>query len=173
MKIRHIQQSDDRLAISHIYEESWKFAYKNILPQSYLDGIPTGKWASNLDREGLHSLVVIEGDKVVGTSSYCRSRTPEFEGFGEIISIYLLPEYIGKGYGKKLLQAVIGELAKLGYQDIFLWVLEENYRARSFYEKAGLSFDGNQTKISIGGKELTELCYSYRVPDFMELWVGN
>lgn len=34
MEIRHINQSDDRFAISRIYEESWKFAYKDIIPQS-------------------------------------------------------------------------------------------------------------------------------------------
>lgn len=42
MEIRQIRQEDDRMAISHIYEESWKFAYRNIVPQSYLDSIPVG-----------------------------------------------------------------------------------------------------------------------------------
>lgn len=165
MEIRHLQQSDDRLEISHIYEEGWKFAYQNIVPQSYLDGIPAGKWASCLDREGVHSLVIVEDGKLIGTSSYSRSRNSEFEGYGEIISIYLLPEYVGKGYGKKLLHAVASELAKLGYHDIFLWVLEENRRARNFYEKEGLVFDGNRMNSNIGGKELTELRYSYKLSE--------
>lgn len=39
MEIRHIKQTDDRLAVSHIYEESWKFAYKGIIPQSYLNRV--------------------------------------------------------------------------------------------------------------------------------------
>lgn len=51
LEIRYINQSDDRFAISHIYEESWKFAYKNIIPQSYLDNIPAGRFISNLDKE--------------------------------------------------------------------------------------------------------------------------
>lgn len=165
MEIRHLQQSDDRLEISHIYGEGWKFAYQNIVPQSYLDGIPAGKWAFCLDREGVHSLVMVEDGKLIGTSSYCKSRISEFEGYWEIISIYLLPGYVGKGYGKRLLHAVIRELAKLGYYDIFLWVLEDNHRARSFYEKEGLAFDGNRMSHVIGGKELTELRYSYRVPE--------
>lgn len=47
MEIRHIQKDDDRSAISRIYEESWKFAYRGIVPQEYLDSIPEGRWASS------------------------------------------------------------------------------------------------------------------------------
>lgn len=166
MEIRHLQKSDDYLAISRIYEESWKFAYKDIVPQSYLDEIPTGMWAPKLNQDGIYSLVLIEDGIMIGTSSYSKSRISEYEGYGEIISIYLLPEYIGRGYGKRLLHAVLKELAKLGYRDIYLWVLEENHRARIFYEREGLTFDGNQMNHVIGGKELTELRYSYRVSDF-------
>ncbi len=151
MEIRHIEKSDDRFAISRIYEESWKFAYKDIVPQDYLDSIPAGRWAPCLDQEGVHSLVVIEDDigkspvesrLFVGTSAYSRSRSAEFENFGEIISLYLLPQYIGKGYGKLLLDAVVGELAELGFRDIFLWALEDNQRARKFYERNGFTLTG-------------------------------
>ena len=56
-------------------------------------------------------------------------------GFGEIISLYFLPEYIGKGYGRLLLQAAGSELKKMGFDKVFLWVLEGNQNARHFYEK--------------------------------------
>ena len=39
MEIRLLRDSDDRVAVSRIYEESWKFAYKGIVPQAYLDSI--------------------------------------------------------------------------------------------------------------------------------------
>lgn len=34
MEIRHIKKEDNRFAISRIYEESWKFAYQDIIPES-------------------------------------------------------------------------------------------------------------------------------------------
>lgn len=43
MEIRTINNADDRNAISQIYEESWKYAYKGIIPQSYLNSIPKGR----------------------------------------------------------------------------------------------------------------------------------
>lgn len=159
MEIRHIKQSDDRFAISHIYEESWKFAYKNIIPQSYLESIPVGRWAPNLDKEGMNTIVLIEDGMFIGTSSYCKSRFSSFSNWGEIVSIYFLPQYIGRGYGKLLLDAVVGELEWLGFHDIFLWVLEDNLRARKFYEKGGFTPSGNYLEDNIGGKELREMQY--------------
>lgn len=159
MEIRHINQSDDRFAISHIYEESWKFAYKNIIPQSYLDNIPAGRFISNLDKEGMNTLVLLEDGMFIGTSCYCESRFSDFSNFGEVVSIYLLPQYIGKGYGKFLLDAVVGELEQIGFDDIFLWVLEDNLRARKFYEEAGFMPSGNYLDDNIGGKKLREIQY--------------
>lgn len=169
MEIRRIRQNDDRLAISNIYEESWKYAYRDIIPQSYLDSIPRGNWASKLDREGVLSLVLIEDNTLIGTTSYCKSRSADFDSFGEIISIYLLPQYIGKGYGRPLLEAAVDELVKLGYCDIFLWVLEENKRARRFYEKAGFAFSNHYLDDNIGGRELREMQYCYHVEHWTKI----
>ncbi len=161
MEIRHIQRNDDRLAISRIYEESWKFAYKDIIPESYLESIPTGCWAPNIEKEGMNTLVLIKDGMFIGTSSYCKSRFSDFSDLGEIVSIYFLPQYIGKGYGKLLLDAVIEELGQLGFHEIFLWVLEDNLRARKFYEKAGFTSSGNYLNDNIGGKDLREMQYKY------------
>ena len=39
MEIRYIDKNDDPFEISDIYEQSWKYAYKGIIPQEYLDSI--------------------------------------------------------------------------------------------------------------------------------------
>lgn len=159
MEIRHLKESDDRNAVSRIYEESWKFAYHGIIPQNYLDSIPSGNWAAHLDQNGMHTLVMLEQGEMIGTSSYCASRSADFAEYGEIVSIYLRPQYMGKGYGKKLMDAVIAQLVKLGYSAVFLWVLEENQRARRFYEKAGFVLSGKYLDDTIGGKNLKEVSY--------------
>lgn len=50
LEIRYIIEQDDRLAISKVYEESWKYAYQGIVPQDYLDSIPEGQWASHIEQ---------------------------------------------------------------------------------------------------------------------------
>ena len=157
MEIRTLKETDDRLEISRIYEESWKFAYKGIVPQAYLDGIPAGLWAQALD--GRDSLVLTENGKPIGTACVCPSRWPEYPDFGEVVSLYLLPEHMGRGYGGPLLEAAVKMLAQQGFRDVLLWVLEENLRARRFYEKHGLRPAGNVMENEIGGKLLREVLY--------------
>ena len=159
MEIRPLRETDSRLEISRIYEESWKTAYRGIVPQAYLDGIPAGRWAEALDRAGWDTLVLTEGERLIGTSSVCASRWPDWPGFGEVVSLYLLPESMGKGYGKALLAAAVRRLAEQGFQDALLWVLEESRRARRFYERAGFTLAGDVMDGEIGGKPLREVLY--------------
>lgn len=163
MKIRFMNEHDDRYAISHVYEASWKSAYKDIVPQAYLDSIPEGHWVTVLDDPAWHTLIMLDGEKVVGTSSYCSSRFLDMNGWGEIISVYLLPDYCGKGYGKQLLQSAIDGLVQMGYEDIFLWVLEDNIRARRFYQSYGFEHSHVFLDYDIGGKKLREVQYVYRI----------
>ncbi|MBD5551666.1 MAG: GNAT family N-acetyltransferase [Lachnospiraceae bacterium] len=159
MDIRYLSSEDDLFEISSIYEKSWKYAYKDIVPQDFLDSIPAGRWADRIGEKGINNLVVMENGLLVGTASFCRSRWKEYSDYGEVISIYFLPEYIGKGYGKHLLSKCVEELKKLGFSDILLWVLEDNHRARNFYEKNGFAYSEECRIDTIGGKELRELLY--------------
>lgn len=161
MEIRYINQDDDLYEISNIYESSWKFAYKDIIPQSYLDSIPKGRWANRITREGMNNLVLIENGIVIGTASFCKSRWEQFSDYGEIVSIYFLPDFMGKGYGKHLLQKCVTELSSFGYDKLLLWVLQDNMRARKFYEKNGFVCTDEYLNDNIGGKELREIMYTY------------
>ena len=50
MDIRYIDSTDDRRSISRVYENSWKEAYKGIIPADYLNSIPKGQWAPKLEQ---------------------------------------------------------------------------------------------------------------------------
>ena len=162
MEIRYMTQLDDRLAISKVYEESWKYAYQGIVPQDYLNSILEGQWASHIEQANRKNLVMVQNEMIIGTSGFGKSRMKEMNGFGEIISLYFLPDYMGKGYGRLLLQAVVGELKKMGFDKVFLWVLEENRNARQFYEKYGFVQTERCLISNIGGIELKEVQYCYQ-----------
>ena len=162
MEIRYITATDNRNAINKIYEESWKYAYCGIIPQVYLDSIPENQWVNSLDHPGWHTLVCVENGEYIGTSSFCKSRFEKYSDSGEVISIYFLLDYMRKGYGTKLLGAVMNELKKQGFNDVFLWVLEENSIARQFYENYGFNCSNDYLDDNIGGKDLREVRYVYR-----------
>ena len=159
MVIRRLRADDDRNALSRIYEESWRFAYKGIIPQDYLDSIPKGQWAASADKPNISSLILTENGEMVGTASFCPSRFEDMAGWGEIVSIYLLPNFMGKGYGKMLFAEAVRGLEEVGFRDIFLWVLEENTNARRFYERQGFVPSGKYLDDNIGGKPLREMQY--------------
>lgn len=159
MEIRYITKDDNPLEISKIYEKSWKYAYKGIIAQDYLDSIPTGQWVNNLNKAGLNSLVLIDHGEIIGTASFCKSRREKYSDYGEVVSIYFLPDYIGNGYGRLLLNKCIDELQQSGFNKVLLWVFEDNHRARKFYEKYGFICSEIFMNDNIGGKNVREVLY--------------
>ena len=158
MEIRKVLPTDDFVAISRIYASSWRVAYKGIVPQKFLDERPDDRWADILRNSSNDNFVMIQNGEYIGTSGVCPARDEKMNGWGEISSIYLLPEYYGKGLGKPLLENSISALIEKGYAKIYLWVLEQNMMARKFYEKNGfLPYDS--VIINIGGEDLTEVRY--------------
>lgn len=131
MNTRYIRSDDSRMEISRVYEQSWKYAY-----------------------------ILEDNGRIVGTSSFCSSRFPEYANSGEIISMYLLPEYVGLGYGGKLMERILNEMKKNSFSKVFLWVLEENGRVRIFYEKFGFEFSGDCMDDEIGGRNVREIRYA-------------
>lgn len=125
MEIRYVTQNDDLLEISGVYESSWKYAYKGIIPQEYLYSIPAGRWADSIGKAGMNNLVLTENGRIIGTASFCGSRWAEHGECGGIVSIYFLPEFIGQGYGGLLLSKCVEELKQCGFEKVLLWVLED------------------------------------------------
>src|SRR5450759_952024 len=54
----------------------------------------------------------------------------------ELYAIYAAPARWATGAGRALMDAVLGRARAAGYARISLWVLEDNSRARRFYERA-------------------------------------
>lgn len=159
MEIRRFSEDDDIDNVSRVFALSWKTAYKGIVPQDYLNNIPENRWSKLLINELSNLWLISEGDQIVGASTYAPARDEKYQGWGEIISIYLIPSLYHKGCGTELLKASMRELFMMGYDKIYLWVLEDNYSARKFYEKNGFHFNGDVLPAIIGGKTLNEVRY--------------
>lgn len=145
---------------------SWQAGYRGLVPQDYLDGLdPAARvdarrrslQESDLPRSG--TLVADDG-RVVGFAHIGPARDEEAaDDVGEIWAIYLSPDAWGRGYGRELLSAALGQLARAGYRQVTLWVLDTNARARRFYEAAGFRSDGAVKVDDERGFPLTEIRY--------------
>lgn len=144
---------------SRIYAESWKAAYSGIVPQKYLYSLTPESWTPFLENSPFQNFILQDNGVYVATSAIGSAREGKYSGYGEIVAIYVLPEYFGKGYGKNLFIEMTEKLKSAGFDKIYLWVLEENLKARRFYEKMGFRANGDRKVGKVGGKELTEVCY--------------
>ena len=149
-----------------VHALSWKSAYRGIVPDDYLDAIDVDVWAERHrlsmeeDPEGFVSFVAEMGGEIVGWALGGPNRDPAMGLSGELFTIYLLPEYLRRGIGRKLISAVAGSLQASGLKSMVVWVLAENRPARRFYEALGGSYV-TEREHSIGGVSLMEVAYGW------------
>lgn len=163
MHIRKAKPEDAR-GIAKVHVDSWRTTYKGIMPSDFLNGLSyeqrTVLWSSNIAKKGEY-VVVAETDNgdIVGFGTASKRETNTVDKSGDLTSIYLLAEYQGQGIGKMLLKELFVHFKKLGYEKIFVEVLEDNH-TRFFYEYYGaVLIDAVQLKF--GGKVLNELIYEW------------
>jgi ribosomal protein S18 acetylase RimI-like enzyme len=162
MEIRTPRPSDRAEDISRVYALSWKTAYRGILTDHYLNTLPLDHWVPMLQENLFCSLILSDGHQIIGTAGFGRSRDASMSDWGEIISLYLLPGYLRRGFGSSLLQAAETELAAKGFRSIFLWVLSDNLPALRFYEIKGYTPTAEHISVFIDGRELKEIrCIKY------------
>ena len=148
-------------AANHI--ACWQSAYRGIMSDEYLDNMSVEQMAERnrqiLRDPGILMCYYVEYEgKMIGRLVLCKSRDEDKAGAGEIAAMYLLDAFWGKGYGREMMEFSLEELKRRGHDEVFLWVLEANSRARQFYEKCGFAFDGTKKEINID-KPLMEMRY--------------
>jgi GNAT superfamily N-acetyltransferase len=151
---------DDSLAIERARVHGWRTAYRHIYPVDDLDALPIDgdRWRSRLHvpPPGWTTFVAEDADGVVGFASVGPSR--DERGLGELYAIYVEPEAWSTGAGRALMGAAEGRLAE-EYDAALLWVLEDNPRARRFYEQAGWAPDGARKAEERFGVRAPEVRY--------------
>jgi Acetyltransferases len=158
-------QPADAPEISRIYAASWRSAYRGMVPQKYLDELKdknnhwTEKFRRDLRQGTLHAEMLFKGETPVGCAAYGKSRDDRLPDWGEIVSIYLHPDFYRHGYGTVLFHATVEKLKAQGYPGCFLWVLDKNLSAQSFYEKNGFVRTQDICHSEILGEQLTEIRY--------------
>ncbi|MEM1485213.1 GNAT family N-acetyltransferase [Oscillospiraceae bacterium PP1C4] len=157
--------AQDAKTISHIHASSWKAAYRGMIPQQYLDELQDDFWVSAfqswIDTNPIKALLIYDNELPVGCIVYGKSRDDKLPEWGEIISIYLIPAYLGKGYGYKLFNSALDDMKHAGYHDIYLWVLEDNEAAKKFYERNGFVCNNDKYSFEIMNKPIHDVRYVF------------
>jgi GNAT superfamily N-acetyltransferase len=139
----------DAGGLAEIHVRAWQAAYRGQLTDEYLDGLtveerleqhrtsleqPMHDWRTWIaeDERGL------AGFAVTGPSQDADADPKT----GEVYAIYLEPDRVGTGVGRRLFAHAVDDLRDRGFRTATLWVLESNEATRRFYEVAGWKPDG-------------------------------
>jgi ribosomal protein S18 acetylase RimI-like enzyme len=159
---------DDAAAIARVHVDTWRTAYRGLLPADFLEALDEAGYAERWRRtltDGTGRVYVAEdGRQTVGFASGGPERAGE-DGFtGELYAIYVLQQAQGRGHGRRLVQAVAQGLREMGLPNMIVWVLRDNHNARHFYERLGGVYVRSQP-ITIGSALLQEVSYGWKSLD--------
>jgi ribosomal protein S18 acetylase RimI-like enzyme len=150
---------DDARPIAEVQVRTWQGAYAHVFPAEVLAALDVEQrermWTDLLTDDSLGTFVAEEGGRIVGFVGVGPSR--DADGEGELYAIYVDPSAWGSVAGQALIDAARDWLSDR-YAEATLWVLEDNPRARRFYERNGWSVDSRRTEV-LRGIEVAEVRY--------------
>ncbi|HEU3742344.1 GNAT family N-acetyltransferase [Streptococcus pneumoniae] len=132
---------------SLVHWQMWREAYDDLLPAEFQETMTLERCRLFSQKYPENTLIAIGDLKVVGFISYGNFRDETMQA-GEIIALYVLKDYYGRGIAQKLVKAALTALNH--FSEIFLWVLKDNKRAIAFYQKMGFTFDGQEKILELG-----------------------
>lgn len=140
----------DADGITDVQVASWRAGYAHVFPESVLhaddfDSTRRSVWTRWRFSPGHRLAVAVTpaedggADRVVGFSSYGpeRERARGVTGRAEVYAFYLHPDAWGTGAASALIELTEERCRAEGFETAVLWVLDDNPRARRFYEKHG------------------------------------
>lgn len=147
-----------------MHVRTWQAAYEHVFGAERLSAIDLPAREERLrqrlaEPERRYDTVLVAEDEgsIVGFTSCGESR--DVTGEGELYAIYVPPEAWGSGAGPALMAAALAALRTAGFDTASLWVLEDNPRARRFYEREGWALDGGRREEEFLGVPVTEVRY--------------
>ena len=160
LNIREATAGDAAL-ISSIIAASWRGAYQTLIDSVYLARLPEEYWLPSmrswLDSGRMYGLIAERTGQPVGCIVFGRGRDEDHADWGEIVSLYLLPDVMGQGVGSSLLQAALQALAEDGYPRVYLWSFQGNERAERFYQRHGFLLTSDRVNYKIGSTDVTDV----------------
>ena len=144
---------------SLVHWQTWREAYDDLLPAEFQETMTLERCRFFSQKYPENTLIAMDGKQVVGFISYGNFRDEAIQA-GEIIALYVLKDYYGKGVSEQLMHAAFVALSH--FSEIYLRVLKDNKRAIAFYQKMGFTFDGQEKILDLGKpvKELRMMCSS-------------
>lgn len=148
----------------------WRDAYKHIFSEEVFDNRDkklqeSAKKFENLLKNGkIFGFIAKNDNKIIGvTMGAYQSEYEHYAalGYSDLLVMYLLPEFQGKGVGSKFFKLVTDVLKENQKTKMVICALAENYNARKIYEKWGGKVDTYTKDYTVEGKSYKDVFYLF------------
>ena len=153
----------DAPAIARLHAESWRRTYRGAFSDAYLDGPVFEERATLWDqrmatpRDDQYVMLATEGDQLLGFACTFGNEDPTWGAL--LDNLHTAEGFEGRGIGRRLLATSARWAEQHHPGGFYLWVLDDNARARRFYEHLGATNEGPQPIATPDGGEVTQLRY--------------
>jgi uncharacterized protein (DUF952 family)/GNAT superfamily N-acetyltransferase len=159
IRIAHLGDESE-LASAHTH--AWMQSYRGLVPDALLDGRPLNfrnrqsQWRYVLSSPPQPKAIVAESADhgIIGFCTIEPARDEWMQDALEIPAFYLLDGYKGKGMGAGILLEALQYIKARGSKRAYLWVLKNNSRAITFYQKLGGKLMAQEKTVDIGGPQV-------------------
>lgn len=163
--IRKVKYEDIE-QIVNINIKDWKNEYRGIIDDEILNNLnreeKIKKWREHYNIGNV--VVAEENENILGYCRYDDNAVYENTDIdSEIIAIYVDYDKLGNGVGRKLVEYVMTDLKSKNKSKMVIWCLEENQKARKFYEKMNGNLLSDEKYFEIKGKRYKEVGYIYDI----------
>jgi ribosomal protein S18 acetylase RimI-like enzyme len=152
---------EDALEVARVHVRGWQIGYRGLLPGDFLDGLSAEDRAARYtfgssDPHDPSTIVAVTGSSIVGfaTIGAADDDTP---GAGELLALYVDPDWWGRGIGHALLAEAREQLVQRGFAEAIVWVLRGNERAMRLYRNDGWVADGKERRVTVSSIEVDEV----------------
>jgi len=157
---------EDAGAIAKVRIDTWRTAYRSIVPAEYLADMSYAKgeesWRERLEHLDPKTCIYVaenEDGHIVGfvAGGPYRNSDPVYKG--ELYAIYILQDYHGQGIGRGLTLALVEKMLAMGLYSMLLWDFARNPACR-FYEALGGQLI-KSSQFEIAGTTIDEVAYGW------------
>jgi GNAT superfamily N-acetyltransferase len=165
MRMRSALSSDSQ-TIAELHAASWRSAYRGALSEEFLAGDIVADrntlWKTRLSKPPVNQYVVLaEIDGAL--AGFACAYLGEDRVWGSLLdNIHVRSDAHRKGLGSALLQSVATQCSLVaGRAGLYLWVLQDNASAQSFYEHHGARNVGTDLWLAPGGTQVPRFRFAW------------
>lgn len=152
--------ANDALSIADLHAESWRSAYRGTFSDDFLENRVHQErreaWRARFSGAEKHPFFVVlaeNASQLAGFACVFPDRDPLWGSY--LDNLHVAPGLTGRGIGRQLLCEAARHLQQnRSTGGLYLWVVEQNHRARRFYEKAGGAIVGLELHTMPDGQDV-------------------